>query len=324
MPSTPRRADSARVGVWLFPDRPAPAVAALAADVEAAGLDEFWLGDEGPGRDPFALLAGSAIATRRIRLGVAVTNPYLRHPSVTAAAMATVAEWAPGRVVLGIGPGGDMALGPAEVRRERPLAAVERAVRIARAVANGERTEGYAPPPHAITSPGLAIYIGARAERLNRLASAVADGVFLGGIPASMYEQTLAWARAVRPIDAAIYVNAAFGREAADAVAPQMIYAYLDAPETTRERVGLRLADVVEAVGALSAGDEAPARRLLTTELLDDVLVAGSPEEIGRSLAARVRKLSPTSVGFALIGEQTHDILERVAKAGEIFRKEIA
>src|ERR1700694_5868828 len=137
MPYAPPRTEPVpvRVGVWLFPDRPADEVASLASEIEAAGLDELWIGDEGPGRDPFVLLAAAATATTRVRLGVGVTNPYLRHPAVTAAAAATIAEIAPGRFVLGFGPGGDMALGPAEVRREHPLAAVRRAVRIARAVA---------------------------------------------------------------------------------------------------------------------------------------------------------------------------------------------
>ena len=101
-----------RTGVWLFPDAPSPAIVDAARAAEEAGLDEFWLGDEGVGRDPFVLLAAAAMVTERILLGVAVTNPYLRHPAATAAAAATVHELSGGRVVLGIGTGGDLALGP--------------------------------------------------------------------------------------------------------------------------------------------------------------------------------------------------------------------
>ena len=196
-------------------------------------------------------------------------------------------------------------------------------MRIARAVANGEATEGYQPRPYAIRSKDLAIYIGARGERLNRLASEVADGVFLGGVPASMFAPTLAWARSSRFIEAAIYVNAAFGRDAAAAVAPQMIYAYLDCPEETRARVGLRLVDVVAAAAELAEGNEGPARGLLTESLLDDVLIAGDPAEVGRALASRVRPLQATSVGFAIIGEQPADILDRVSCAAQSFRSEM-
>ena len=110
---------------------------------EAAGLDEVWLGDEGPARDPLVTLAAAAVRTSTIALGVAVTNPYLRHPASTASAFATLAELAgPGRVVLGMGSGGDLALGPTGAVREQPLQRVTDAVRIARAVLRGEADRG--------------------------------------------------------------------------------------------------------------------------------------------------------------------------------------
>ena len=105
---------------------------------------------KGPARDPFLLLAAAARETQRVRLGIGVTNPYLRHPAITAAAALTLHELSGGRALLGIGPGGQMALGPAHVERVRPLAATRDAVRIIRAVSRGERTNGYTPPPHAI------------------------------------------------------------------------------------------------------------------------------------------------------------------------------
>ena len=102
-----------RFGLWMFPDHPASLLADVIVAAEAAGLDEVWLGDEGPARDPLVTLAAAAVRTSTIALGVAVTNPYLRHPAATASAFATLAELAgPGRVVLGMGSGGDLALGP--------------------------------------------------------------------------------------------------------------------------------------------------------------------------------------------------------------------
>ena len=37
-----------RFGLWLFPDHPAGVLADVIVAAEAAGLDEVWLGDEGP------------------------------------------------------------------------------------------------------------------------------------------------------------------------------------------------------------------------------------------------------------------------------------
>ncbi|MEZ5250121.1 MAG: LLM class flavin-dependent oxidoreductase [Ilumatobacteraceae bacterium] len=105
-----------RTGVWLFPDAPSAALLDAGSAAEAGGLTEFWLGDEGPARDPFAVLAALATRTERLVLGVGVTNPYLRHPAVTATTMATVHELSGGRGVLGLGPGGHLALGPVGLR----------------------------------------------------------------------------------------------------------------------------------------------------------------------------------------------------------------
>lgn len=55
--------------------------------------------------DSYVALAIAAQATSTIKLGVGVTNPVTRHPSVTASAAAGVQELSGGRVVLGIGRG---------------------------------------------------------------------------------------------------------------------------------------------------------------------------------------------------------------------------
>ena len=117
-------------------------MADVVVEAENAGLDELWLGDEGPAHDPLVTLATAAARTTRIGLGVAVTNPYLRHPAATASAFATLAELAPGRVVLGLGAGGGLALGPVGLDRPQPLTRVAEAVRIARLSSAVRRPRG--------------------------------------------------------------------------------------------------------------------------------------------------------------------------------------
>ena len=86
--------------------------------------------------DPWMVLALAAGRTAGIGLGPASLVPSLRHPVVTAAALATLAALAPGRVSAAFGTGltGRMLLG------ERPLgwAAVEEYVRTVRALLRGE------------------------------------------------------------------------------------------------------------------------------------------------------------------------------------------
>lgn len=86
--------------------------------------------------DPYVELALAAAATSTIDLGVAVTNTVTRHPSVTAAAIATVHMESHGRATLGIGRG-DSAL---RLIGESPttLAALESGLRTIRAYLHGE------------------------------------------------------------------------------------------------------------------------------------------------------------------------------------------
>jgi 5,10-methylenetetrahydromethanopterin reductase len=310
-------------GIWFFPDSPGAGIVDTITAAEEAGVGAVWLGDEGPARDPFALLAAAARSTSRIRLGVGVTNPYLRHPATTAASAITVHELSGGRMILGIGPGGDLALGPAQVARVRPLEATRRAVRIIRAVSRGEPTEGYTPMEHAIQAPDLPVYVGARSEGFNRFASESADGVLLGGIPRSQLAPTLAWARSVRDIDAALFVNAVFDNDWRERVRPQMIWPILDAPESTRSRLGVTLADVQRAAAALADGDEGPARKVVDDGVLDDMVLAGDPEVVGRRLADELGPLRPTSVGIALLTDDPLAALEPVAVALAVAARRI-
>ncbi len=55
--------------------------------------------------DTFVALTVAATATSRLMLGTGVTNPYTRHPAVTAAAIAGVDAVSGGRAVLGVGRG---------------------------------------------------------------------------------------------------------------------------------------------------------------------------------------------------------------------------
>ncbi len=55
--------------------------------------------------DCYVALALAARATSRLKLGTGVTNPFTRHPAVTAGAIASVQAESGGRAVLGIGRG---------------------------------------------------------------------------------------------------------------------------------------------------------------------------------------------------------------------------
>lgn len=131
---TPARRPTFAVSVY---DVTAPDLIAVARAAEGAGFDALWLGEhvvqpgshrsEHPSHhgsdaqadthyprivtsntrllDPLVALAAVAGATERIRLGTAVYLMPLRHPLLTARAVATVAAVAPDRFRMGVGVG---------------------------------------------------------------------------------------------------------------------------------------------------------------------------------------------------------------------------
>jgi 5,10-methylenetetrahydromethanopterin reductase len=289
------------VGVWLFPEGPAAELVETFVAAERLGLDEVWIGDEGPAhQDPFAVLAATAVRTSRVTLGVAITSPDLRHPAVTASAMATVAELSGGRAILGLGAGGGVALDPVGITRTQPLKRTRDALRVARAVARGQATEGYWPPGGAARREPLPIYIGARGEAFNRYASAEADGAFLGGIPFAELGTVVGWTRSVRPVDVALYPSVIFDGEDLEWARPRFIFAFLDTPASTRKHAGLSEDEVRRAVEAFEQGDEAPARQLVTDDVLANLAVIGDHGVIASRLAQLVTAHRPRSIGICL------------------------
>jgi alkanesulfonate monooxygenase SsuD/methylene tetrahydromethanopterin reductase-like flavin-dependent oxidoreductase (luciferase family) len=90
-------------------------VADLARDAEAAGWDGFFIWDHvvwsapenQPVAEPWVTLAAIAMATERIRLGPMVTPLPRRRPWQVARQAATLDRLSGGRLVLGVGIGGD-------------------------------------------------------------------------------------------------------------------------------------------------------------------------------------------------------------------------
>lgn len=175
-------------GVLLLPDHPAARLADIAREAERLGYDYLWLADERFFREVYASLAVCALATSRIRLGPCVTDPYSRHPALTAMAIATLDEIAGQRAVLGMGAGvsGFRELG---IGREQPGLAMREAVEVIRRLLAGEtvtyrgrvvRLDGghldFAP-----TRAAVPMYIASQRPVGCRAAGRVADGAIMQG-----------------------------------------------------------------------------------------------------------------------------------------------
>ena len=70
---------------------------------EAAGFGSLWVTERYFHEETFSLLGFLAAATREIKLGLGVTNPYTRNPALLAMASATLDRISGGRFLLGLG-----------------------------------------------------------------------------------------------------------------------------------------------------------------------------------------------------------------------------
>ncbi len=194
-----------RKGIWMFPGVAAGMLADAVVAAEDLGLDEVWLADEGPSRDPFMVLAAAAERTSRIRLGVGITSPLLRHPGAIAVTSATLDELSGGRAVLGLGIGGHLALEPFGLANsDRPIGVMKRAILTARSVLEVEPSEYYTPPAHAFGPRSVPIWVGTQGPQMSRLAARLADGIMLSGCTARQHVEIVERVRAIRPIEIAI------------------------------------------------------------------------------------------------------------------------
>src|SRR5215472_13264113 len=83
-----------------------PVFLASVQAAEESNYDRVWVCDSQMiWEDTYVYMTHALEATRRVSIGTAVTNPVMRHYSVTASGHATLAKHYPGRVILGIGRG---------------------------------------------------------------------------------------------------------------------------------------------------------------------------------------------------------------------------
>jgi len=153
----------------------------LAAELEAEGVERLWLIDSQLAmKDVYAGLYLAALATSRLELGTGVTNPLTRHPTVTANAIAALAELAPGRALLGLGAGDSAVYGvgwkPARVAEGESALGFFKEVLAGREGSWDGRRHHL---PH-LAAP-VPLHLAASQRRMCTLAGRFCDGVILMG-----------------------------------------------------------------------------------------------------------------------------------------------
>jgi 5,10-methylenetetrahydromethanopterin reductase len=307
----------------MLGDAPAARLAERARLAEACGFEKVWLADERFYREVYSVLACVALATTRVAVGPCVTDPFARHPALTAMAIATLDEISQGRAVLGLGAGvsGFAELG---IMPRRPPRALREAILLIRALLRDERVDfagevvSFRDGRLSFTPlrPEIPIHIASNGPLGQRTAGAVADGAIMeacGSVPeAEAFRAEVARGAAAADRDPSavrlvVRLNAcvaADGSRARDIVRPT-VARYLGRGAlrlATAEAQGLTLppeaiAPMANAPYAAGVAPYLPLLPLITDRHVDALALAGTRGEV----AARIAELRGAGIQSIIV-----------------------
>jgi 5,10-methylenetetrahydromethanopterin reductase len=303
-PRDPGPAPGTSIGLALTGTQSWPTVRDWATRVDRVdGVTNLWVFDERFGRDPWVTLGQLAATTQHVTLGTCVTDPFIRHPALTAAAIATVADATGGRAVLGLGAGvsGFRALG---ISREAPATALREAIGFIRAfwasptdfdhVGTTLRFSGSR--LHFGPVAPIPIMVAARGPRILALAGELADQVLVATFTdGPLLDQALAHLEsgiAKRAADRPpirrgtwTYVSIDPDREAARDAVREGIAVALYGSRPILDELGIELPSELRSLMDSTTYAMTPeivgrAAELVPDELIDVCSIAGRPDEV--------------------------------------------
>ncbi len=321
---------SPAIGVMFRREQPPERLPDYARRVEAIGLDELWLVEDCFYMGGIAQVGTALATTERLTVGLGIAPAVARNAAFLAMEYATLARMHPGRFHGGIGHGVAGWMEQVGALPASWLSALEETTSAVRAMLRGEQvtTEGR----HVrlrdvqlehVPNPAPPISLGVQREKSLVLAGRCADGTILAEGSAPTY---IAWARerieegragsSDVPATHRITVFAVCDVDASDpdgarasvrrALAP-MLSGGSGSPQVRT----LPYAGEIDAL--ISSGGTDALAREMPDAWVDDLSVAGSPDDARRSIA-RLREAGVDSVVLVPPPELEADAwLDRIA-----------
>jgi len=279
--------------------------------VEELGFDSLWTSEHMlfyvPIFDTVTVLAAYAARTKRLLLGTAVMLLPLRHPTVTAKEVASLDIISNGRIILGVGVGGEFAreFVACGVPLNERGARTDEAIQVMRRLWNEShvnhegrffRLEDATMEPKPVQRPGPPIWIAGRSEAAMRRAARLGDGYLPYLFSPERYRESLAKVRA--------YAEAAGRDPSAIQGAIYQFIALADTYEEARQRANQELSlrynqpfdRVVDRYCVLGTLDQCVERlsQYVEAGVTHFCLVPiGPPRELPAHLEAYARQIAP-------------------------------
>jgi len=277
----------------------------LAQLADESGLESIWMSDHLCFRDSLTTSMALLASTRKIKVAPAPMSPYSRQPIISAMSIATMEEFASGRVIAAPGTGNAAALKEAGIESPRPLRTMREYVEILRRLLSGETVNfhgemfqmngakmGFVP------STPIKMYLTAVRPRMLQLGGEIGDGVLLsagcapGYIAQCITEIKKGAEKAGKsPADGDVagFVTAAVSENPQEAIeANKMFLAYIfrNTHHAENIRLGGGKVDQEALAAAVGKRDWDAAKKLISDDVVFAHSVAGAPEDCRKQLEA--------------------------------------
>jgi probable F420-dependent oxidoreductase len=299
--------------------------AALVRQLPGWGYTDIW-SSEVSGTDAFVPLALASTWEPTLRLGTAIVPVYTRGPALIAMSAATMAAAAPGRFVLGLG-----ASSPVIVEGWNGLEFTEAyrrtrdVLRIVKQALAGQRVDGQfdtvtisrfaleqapaEPPP---------VMLAALRPQMLRLAGLEADGAILNWLAARDVAQCLEAIGTSTDTVARIFACPTEDTAYARALGRRLISTYLTVPAYAAFHDWLGRGDALRPMHeAWAAGDRRAAAAAIPDDVVDQLVLNGSPESVRDQVQAYADAGVTTPV-IALLPTPEPDIVDIIRRLAPV------
>jgi probable F420-dependent oxidoreductase len=249
------------------------------------GYTDLW-SSEANGADAFTPLALAAAWAPSMRLGTAIVPAYTRGPALMAMSVASMAEAAPGRFALGVGTSSNVIVESwNNIPFEKPYQKTRDIVRFLKRALTGDkideeyetlRVRGFRLGRVPEVVPPILV-AGLRPGML-RLAGREGDGAIINWLSAADVAKVVAEVGPGKEIVARIFVCPSEDTDSVRAAARFAIAAYLNVPVYAAFHDWLGRGPLLKPMwDAWQAGDRKAATAAIPDEVVDDLIIHGSP-----------------------------------------------
>ncbi len=294
------------------------------------GYTDVWSA-EADGSDGFTPLVLASVWAPELRLGVAIIPAFTRGPALLAQSVASMADAAPGRFVMGLGSSSDVIVERWNgIDFDQPYQRVRDTVRFLRQALTGEKITEEA---ETFTVRGFRcsvvpeqtppILVAALRRGMLRLAGAEGDGAIVNWLSA---EDVATVAPHVhqggegKEIVARVFVIPTADADAARQTARFAIAAYLNVPVYAAFHGWLGRGERLQGMwDAWAAGDRKAALAAIPDDVVDELVVHGPPEAC-REHIDRYHANGVTTTAIALLGVPGVDTAEAIRQLAPAAR----